>query len=609
MYGLTKDFIRNGGAFMVLEKAEGLRMDELSRVQTGMMSSNDIPRLLPLHIREMDRNVTLQYDISGYKMLSQFLKAGKIKLRVLYGLLFQLADTFTECRQYMLEPRKLMLQEESIFVKGSLEQGELGMIYIPIQESVVVDPTPGQFRELVIRLMAHVQELQGEGIQRVLQLCDDERWDVGQLRELLLELYADEQAGPGSSTFLSSRVNEPRENGTMNERSAYVESEPEFAQLPRLHRQHARSKSDQDKMRAETYSGSRQQPDRVLEQEGSNSNRFSPNFLSTRPSREGSSPFTDRTDPAVNKPNETTFDENMEMEQTTGTSKVTYIVLICMVGIALVWRFAYMEQPGQTPMIISIVLSVVLLAVACWAWISKGKFGISKAAGLRRSDQASFLKLGHKRTKNEEESEELYQESWRWNNSEPKTDNDPPAQGYASIASKTLNSRFQRLHTEPESEPEPEPESESSPMIQQQFDHITAPTSGLIRTESGTEATVNLQSMTGEAAKGVGPVTPSFYLERRLGASNRNERMDVQGASFVIGRSAEMVQWVDSTTGVSRAHVELSRNKSGYVIKDLGSVNGTLLQGKPLAPYKEYPLEDGDTFMLAESVYTYRSVG
>ena len=73
--------------------------------------------------------------------------------------------------------------------------------------------------------------------------------------------------------------------------------------------------------------------------------------------------------------------------------------------------------------------------------------------------------------------------------------------------------------------------------------------------------------MTGEAAKGVGPVTPSYYLERRLGASNRNERMDVQGASFVIGRSAEMVQWVDSTTGVSRAHVELSRNKSGYVIR------------------------------------------
>ncbi|MNW64666.1 FHA domain-containing protein FhaA [compost metagenome] len=85
--------------------------------------------------------------------------------------------------------------------------------------------------------------------------------------------------------------------------------------------------------------------------------------------------------------------------------------------------------------------------------------------------------------------------------------------------------------------------------------------------------------------------------------------MDVQGASFVIGRSADMVQWVDTATGVSRAHVELSRNKSGYVIKDLGSVNGTILQGNILAPYKEYPLADGDTFTLAESVYIYRSVG
>lgn len=162
MYGLTRDFIRNGGAFMVLEKAEGLRMEELSRVQMGMLSSNQIPRLLPVHIREVDRNVTLQYDISGYKMLSQMLKSSKIKLRVLYGLLFQLADAFTECRQYMLEPRKLLIQEEYLFINGSFEQGELGMVYVPIMDTVEVDPTPQQFRELVIRLMAQVQELQGK---------------------------------------------------------------------------------------------------------------------------------------------------------------------------------------------------------------------------------------------------------------------------------------------------------------------------------------------------------------------------------------------------------------------------------------------------------------
>ena len=47
-----------------------------------------------------------------------------------------------------------------------------------------------------------------------------------------------------------------------------------------------------------------------------------------------------------------------------------------------------------------------------------------------------------------------------------------------------------------------------------------------------------------------------------------------------------MVQYVDDSTGVSRAHVELSQSQSGYVIKDLGSVNGTMLQGNLLAPIK-----------------------
>ncbi|MGF9697708.1 DUF6382 domain-containing protein [Paenibacillus sp. MABNR03] len=594
MYGLTKDFIRNGGAFMVLEKAEGLRMDELSRVQTGMMSSNHIPRLLPLHIREMDRNVSLQYDISGYKMLSQVLKTGKIQLHVLYGLLFQLADTFTECRQYMLEPRKLMLQEESIFLKGSLEQGELGMVYVPVQDSSSADSTPGQFRELVIRLMAHVQELQGEGIQRVLQLCDNERWDIGQLRDLLLELYANEQEGSGSSSFLSSRVIETRENGSVNERLAHVEPVDVLPQVPRSFRQSDLSKIEQGTMRDE-QSNLRQLSAALPEQEEVKGNKVISSFLNTRPSREASPPFAGSVDPSLHQSSGIPHEEDMEMDPKTGTSKVTYIILICMVSIALVWRFAYMEQPGQTPMIISTVLSLALLAVAGWAWVTKGKFNLSKAVQLKKIDQATFLGSGKNKYKNEEEAEGMYQESWRWNASDPKVENNPPEHGYAGT---TLNSCFQQLHTE----------SEFVPMTQYS-DYAAVSTADLNQNDLGTEATVNLQSISVEAGKDTSPASPAFYLERRSAAGDQNERMDVRGASFVIGRSAEMVQWVDATTGVSRAHVELSRNKSGYVIKDLGSVNGTILQGKPLAPYKEYPLEDGDTFTLAESVYTYRSVG
>ncbi|WKL00440.1 hypothetical protein Q0F98_25595 [Paenibacillus amylolyticus] len=59
---------------------------------------------------------------------------------------------------------------------------------------------------------------------------------------------------------------------------------------------------------------------------------------------------------------------DMEVEEKPGSSKVTYMILCCMVAMALVWRFIYMEQPGQTQMILCMVLSLGLLGVAGWTW-------------------------------------------------------------------------------------------------------------------------------------------------------------------------------------------------------------------------------------------------
>ncbi|RAW19176.1 hypothetical protein DC345_03335 [Paenibacillus taichungensis] len=639
MYGLTRDFIRNGGSFMVLEKAEGLLMDELSRVQMGMLSSNHIPRLLPVYIREVDRNVTLQYDISGYKMLPQMLKSGKIKLRVLYGLLFQLADTFTECGQYMLDSRKLQIQEEYIFINGSLEIGELGLVYIPIIDAVEVDPTPQQFRELVIRLMAHVQELQGEGIQRVLQLCDSERWDIRQLRELLLELYADEQSGSNQASFMSSRGSS---GGTTDSQFGIPSAVPEQG------KDLFSNRSGQNQYRQLDRNGeawqqleSNHQPRISTTKDDKPLNKPFSGLSGRRSPMESSLQSKGVTNPSQRQSFDSLSDDDMEKDgkdEKQDSSKTTYILLGCMIAMALVWRFIYMEQPGQTQMILSAALSAGLLGIAGWAWMTKGKFGISTSNLLRKkmpneeyadgelqegssNMRSAFFGLGRGKDKQKESQEEMFQESWRWNASEMSPEgNNTYAQGYTSQQSSgdmqsseserrhsfesrssvAGNSRFQNLHIPSEVSDEP--------FVQPAVESVAA-TSELVRHHAAADATVNLQSVAGGSLTGAGSVAPSFYLERRSATGDKNERMDIRGASFVIGRSADMVQWVDSATGVSRAHVELSRNKSGYVIKDLGSVNGTILKGDVLAPYKEYPLEDGDTFTLAESVYTYRSVG
>jgi pSer/pThr/pTyr-binding forkhead associated (FHA) protein len=42
--------------------------------------------------------------------------------------------------------------------------------------------------------------------------------------------------------------------------------------------------------------------------------------------------------------------------------------------------------------------------------------------------------------------------------------------------------------------------------------------------------------------------------------------------------------------GVSRRHVFIKRTEQGYEVIDLGSVNGTWLNGQRLVPHKSYPL-------------------
>lgn len=81
------------------------------------------------------------------------------------------------------------------------------------------------------------------------------------------------------------------------------------------------------------------------------------------------------------------------------------------------------------------------------------------------------------------------------------------------------------------------------------------------------------------------------------------ERIPLPKGSFIIGRSEDLAQYVEKEAGVSRAHVELMIRENGCCIKDLGSRNGTKLNGELLAPYKDYPLEPGESFSIAEITF------
>ncbi|OEF99453.1 hypothetical protein BHF71_09075 [Vulcanibacillus modesticaldus] len=93
------------------------------------------------------------------------------------------------------------------------------------------------------------------------------------------------------------------------------------------------------------------------------------------------------------------------------------------------------------------------------------------------------------------------------------------------------------------------------------------------------------------------------YLEVKRGS--KTERIEIIGQNFLIGRNPATVDYVENSRGISRVHLEILKLNYGYVIRDLGSKNGSFLNKQQLTPNKIYPLEDGDILKLAKTEFKF----
>ena len=78
--------------------------------------------------------------------------------------------------------------------------------------------------------------------------------------------------------------------------------------------------------------------------------------------------------------------------------------------------------------------------------------------------------------------------------------------------------------------------------------------------------------------------------------------------SLVIGRHPQRAQLVVGDLEVSSTHATVQKIGGRFTITDLGSLNGTQLNGQPLAPQQPQVLDDGDKLFLGRNVlkFTYQ---
>lgn len=94
---------------------------------------------------------------------------------------------------------------------------------------------------------------------------------------------------------------------------------------------------------------------------------------------------------------------------------------------------------------------------------------------------------------------------------------------------------------------------------------------------------------------------PGLWLIVQLGGS-KGRPISVAGTTFVIGRGRDCQLRLGSTM-VSKLHAAIERREGRNFLKDLGSTNGTMLNGRLLRS-KEAEIHDGDRIQIGPVVAT-----
>lgn len=102
----------------------------------------------------------------------------------------------------------------------------------------------------------------------------------------------------------------------------------------------------------------------------------------------------------------------------------------------------------------------------------------------------------------------------------------------------------------------------------------------------------------------------SYAIRLKIGARRREVELPLNKAIHMgrVDPTATIFPEIDLTgdgalaRSVSRRHARILKQGNAVLIEDLGSVNGTFVNGERLAPYLPETLKDGDTLQLGKLV-------
>ncbi|SFM22790.1 FHA domain-containing protein [Gracilibacillus orientalis] len=259
-----------------------------------------------------------------------------------------------------------------------------------------------------------------------------------------------------------------------------------------------------------------------------------------------------------NEPNKQTEKEEI-IEETIERKAPSPIIISCLalLGIAVIWRL-YMSFPTEGIFYICIGLSIAIVAIGYYFLMVYPK----------ATKKINYSTTGKKTKKN-------------------KVDKNLKKDKKVTTSHEISPRKVDNMEDTPPAKPH-KPEVNSA----NYFQNLNHETTLLSQPESTVALDDSLQG-----------AEPTAYL--KVDRNGKMESIPINSESFIIGRQNDGVNYVEDSVGISRSHIEIVNNGTSFIVKDLGSKNGSKLNEESMIAYKTYPLKDGDQIRLAKIIYTF----
>ncbi|MFD2327851.1 DUF6382 domain-containing protein [Cohnella sp. GCM10020058] len=545
MNELKTRFEQQRGLWMIFERASApWRREDLDAVQTGMLQACEIPGLLPLAVEETDGRIGLRYRLSGSKMLSQSLRAERWTMTDAIAALCKLAETAEQCHDHMLDFKRLLLRDEYIFVGDGWH--DLRFAYLPLADDASGEDEAG-FERLIVRWVMRADNPDGVLLQQLLEMTAAKGFVPSSLRAFARR-YLCERAEERAGSMIQAANGSEKWFAGGGQASTHAALQPERKANEGAPDVFSRV----DRVRLPSHKASVRK-----EGEAGESSWQRPNAIRSERAQ----------DPVpVGNEEDAHADAGLIPGGMSAVRWRAWLVTLSAVAAGIAWKILYADAPGTRGLAMSLAATAACAGLCLFLWNGwTRKERTETFRGMERGSEASEPEL------------ERYESYPTWPD---------PVDGKADRASDLMpSSRFESYSDG----------SKSNRAASDLTLHDRPQTEWLPSKREATELLASPQPS----------VLAVCYLEWE--SAERPCKIPLKAESLVIGRSRDAAQHVDESGGMSRAHLEMLREQGRWLAKDLGSRNGSWLNGSPMAPYEAYPLETGDCLQVAGSIYRFHA--